>query len=822
MPNYVPGIGPSNAKLALVGEAPGADEDRLLIPFSGKSGKLVDECLDYAGVPRSSVYLTNVCKVRPPNNDLNLLHMVGHRLEDFLPQLEAEISALQPNCILAIGATALRALVGIDGIKHYRGSILQTRSGIKVVPTLHPAGLLHSEGEDSGLTWKDLTYIKWDFARAVEESKFREYDIPRRNLIVCRSSIDLYRFLDKYSTHDLVSVDIETFRTIPICIALAFNSDEAISIPLANIHGGFVPQSDLINLWKEVADILANPRIRKIGQNFKFDEKQLTDCLNGTLFFGLRTRSFFFDTLLAFRTLYPELPGKLEFITSVLTKEPYYKEEGKGFNPKKDKFDRLLLYNAKDAAVTFECYERELEELRERNLDDFFFSRVMPLHPFYSRVESRGVRRDNFQQKYLLEKYKDKLKELQEELNSLCEPFIGAERKINANSNGASGDVPWLVFVVLGFPKRQSTDEKTLDALMRNHAKDGTKKRILELILELRKVRKVIGTYVEAEVDYRGRLLTSFRIALETGRTSTSILKSPVTTEPMGAAFQTLTKHGEVGSDIKSMYLPDDGCCILEPDLSGAEARVVAVLARDEKLKKIFKYNLDVHRITYGWIDSCCPDDLLALFFAETNEDKIQELKKEINKILKQRIDDETRQIGKKFRHAGHYDMGKRTASEQTGLSEWRCGKILEKFHASNPNIRGVYHEGTRDILEHNDRTLVNPFGRVRQFLDRWGHELFKEAYAQIPQSTVSDQTKFAAIRVEKRCPFIKIFSESHDSFAAHTPIDKVDEVILVMKEELETPIDFSKCSMGGNELLVIPAEITMYEKNWEVGRKIA
>jgi len=818
-PKYVGGCGPSTAKLALVGEAPGEREEAIGIPFSGPSGKLVDECLESVGISRDSVYLTNVCKVRPPNNDLRLLNLVGHKLDDFIPQLREELRSLNPNCILAIGATALCALTGLDGIKHYRGSILQTDLGIKLVSTLHPAGLLHAESEESKmLSWKDLTYIKWDFARAVEESRYPEYDTPHRNLIACRSSIDLYQFLDRHKSKTIVSVDIETFRTIPICIALAFSRDEAISIPLVNIHGNVIPRSDLVNLWFEVARILADPKIRKVGQNFKFDEKQSDECVNGTLFYGLKTYSFWFDTLLAFRTLYPELPGKLEFITSVLTREPYYKEEGKGFNPKKDKFDRLLLYNARDAAVTFEVYEKELEELKDRNLEQFFFTRVMPLHPFYSRIEGWGIKRDAFKQRFLLEKYKDKLKEAQEELDSLCASYIG-DRRINANSNK---DVPWLFFVVLKLPARKRTDEKTIDSLLRNVVKDTDKRRILKLVLLIRKIKKTIGTYVECNPSPDGRIRTSFRIALETGRTSTGILKSPVTTEPMGCALQTLTKHGDVGSDIRSMYVPDEGYVFLEPDLSGAEARVVAILANDLKLQKIFEYNLDIHRITYGWIQDIAPNNLLDEFFQCTNVSRILELKTAISRYLKELIDDETRQLGKKFRHAAHYDMGKRVASELTGLSEWRCGKILEKVHVTNSNIKGVFHKGIQDCLKNNDRTLTSPHGRVRQFLNKWGDELFKEAYAQIPQATVSDQTKFAAQRIEKRCPYIKILSESHDSFLSMVPIPKVDEVIKVIMEEMQQPIDFSKCSLGGNKVLVIPCEVKIGKNNWEIMEKIA
>jgi uracil-DNA glycosylase len=815
---YVGGEGPSNAQLAAIGEAPGAEEERQGGPFKGSTGKIVDDIFLSLGIQRSSVYLTNVCKVRPPNNNIDNLKLIGRKIDDFIPQLQEEIRQLNPNAIIAFGNTALTALTGLHGIEKYRGSILPCNfHTTKIIPTIHPASLLHSEGEEGKLrSWKDLTYVKWDVKRAIEQSKFPEYNPPRRNLIVARDALQLDRFFRKYENNQYCSIDIETFKTIPLCISFAFSSGEAISVPLF-----FSPmtRSDQISCWEMCARLLNDKEVFKIGQNFKFDQRLLKEAVNGTVNFGFKINSFFFDTMLAFRTIYPELPSSLQFSTSVLTEEPYYKDEGKEYNPKKDKFDRLLLYNAKDAAVTYEVFERELCELESCGLSDFFFTRVMPLHPFYSRVELRGIKRDNFQKKVLEEKYNDQKKTLQEELYSLTRLYI--DEPINVSSNGRNGDVPKLLFGLMKVPVRKSTDEKTLDALMRNAVKDPDKKRILELILEIRKVRKTIGTYIDHEVDYRGRTLTSVRVALETGRTSNGILKAPVTTRPFGLAFQTITKHGETGSDLRSMFVPDKGYVLIEPDLSGAEARVVAILAKDEKLLKIFKYNLDLHRITTGWLDDNCPNELLEEFFIETSEIKIQNLKQQINKILKGLINDEQRQVGKKFRHAGHYDMGKREASRQTGFSEWKTKGILDKFHTTNPNIRGVFHKEIIEALRDNNRVLVSPHGRRRQFLNRWGEELFKEAYAQIPQATVSDHLKFTARVIESRAPWVQILSESHDSFLAQIPIAQVDCAVRLFKEELDKPIDFSKCSLSRGEL-IIPSEVSLGDKNWESMVKIA
>lgn len=819
---YVPGRGPNSAKLVVVGEAPGADEERLGYPFAGKTGKIVRDCFNDLGTDLDYHYTTNVVKVRPPGNDISKLFLLGKKIEDFIPQLWDELDAINPNCILAFGNTALEALTGEKGIENYRGSILPTWKGrYKVVPTIHPAALLHSASEGMS-SWADLHVIKWDIARALQQSKFPGINAPIRNLHIAKSNLELYRFFNRFQDHSFVSSDIETLKTIPICISFAFNREEAISVPLFNLgNADFeVTRTDICQNWKDIVEFMADTKKFKIGQNWKFDGGQLSLCNDRRLNFGVLVRSFYFDTLLANRTLYPELPGSLAFTTSIFTEEPYYKEEGKGYNPKKDKVDRLLLYNAKDSVCTFEVYEEQLKELRKRGLEDFFFTRVMPLHGFYSRLESRGIRRDETVRRALDLKYKERQEKEQSELNSLASTF--GVNEVNVNSNGINNQVGKLIFLHMGIPMRKGTDEKTLDAIKRNVLKGnspevGKKRRILELIGSLRKLRKTRGTYINALANDDGRIRTSVRIMLESGRTSTGILKPPVTTVKMGLALQTLTKHGEIGADIREEFIPDPGYVFIEPDLSQAEARVVAILARDKKLQLMFEYGIDVHCVTSYWIRNLVVPRLDEFFISPNKELAI-----EINSIIKKNTTEEQRQMGKKFRHAGHYNMGKHEASVQTGLPEKFTDVILKQFHRSNENIQKEFHEGVKKALADNGRKLVNPFGRERLFMNRWGDELFKEAYAQIPQSTVSDQTKFAAMRIERRAPWLEILLECHDSFLSQAPLctgeqypfKLIDKTLPIIREELEVPIDFSKCSLGEGTL-VIPSDIKIGKKNW-------
>jgi uracil-DNA glycosylase family 4 len=784
---YVPGSGNPSAKLMLVGEAPGANEEMQGEPFVGASGAIVDECLHAAGVDRSEVYATNVVKVRPPENNIRRLGELGCKIEDFLPELWKEIESINPNCILAFGNTALTALTGEKGITEYRGSILSNvHSGLpKVVPTIHPASLFHSQ-DGKMQSYRDKAFIQFDVNRAVEESLTRDLRRPDRMLHIARSSRDLVNFLDRNSGKRKIAYDIETFRAIPMCISFAFSRYEAISVPLLNLQSDFnptgIPLHDMVFVWQTLAELLRDPQYQLIGHNLKFDQGRLEEI-------GLPTSPPWFDTMLAFHVMYSELPKRLAFVSSILTREPYYKDELEEYSPKKDKLEKRLIYNARDSAVTFEVYEEEEAALAEMGMLDWFHEKQMPLHTFYRNIEKRGLKVDKVERTRLIKKYDRYSRWIS---NSLAKD-LGYTLNVNSPKQVAT-----TLFGDLKCPVRKDTAEETLTMLMINAVKDDKRKRIINNVLKGRKSRKTTSTYVKAKLSADNRIRTLYNICgTETGRTSTSKPAPPVTIEPEGIAFQTMTKHGDVGSDLRRMYIPDEGKCLIEPDLSQAEARVVTLLADDQVAftlmnKKVFKKNRfgikdDIHTYTTQLVTGAAFES----------------------------ITDEMRQIGKKTRHAGNYGMGKRRLSLLAQISEWRAGQCLDRFHTENPNISSIFWEEIKQALQDNSSVLVSPHGRRRMFFDRWGEDLFKEAYAYIPQATVSDHLKFSAMRIEHRAPWIEMLGEFHDSFLAQIPTTRLHEAYQIIKEELETPINFSTCSISrGN--LVIPCDMKVGFHNWE------
>lgn len=802
--NYVPGIGPSDSPLMFVGEAPGAAEDFQGMPFVGPTGDLLTEICNEIGLDRRTVYTTNVIKYRPPDNKLKRLKEIDVNIEDSISQLWNEIVAINPNCIVGFGNLALKALTGkgngFAGIMKWRGSCIKSVSmDYKVVPTIHPAALLHTDGEltDDNFKGKQkgpLKYsyrhiLKLDLMRAVKQSESRIYNPPERVIEIARDYVTLQRFLDLYQGKDIVSVDIEVARSIPICIGLAFNNWHAISIPLLdifswqNLEG--VHDHELAALWGLVADLLVSD-IKVIGQNFKFDQRQLASLC------GFRVKNFYCDTSLFAHALHSEFPKALEFTTSIYTEEPYYKEEGREFDWKRDSVDRLLKYNARDACVTFEVYEEMMKDARElivsgfpNWVDEFVFGHQMKLHKFYYDLEGIGLKTDPVKQKDIVKLYEGKVAFAQAELDKL------AGWAVNVNS---PKQCAILVFNQLKLPTRKGTSEDVLVALMANTKKlSSDARRMLELILEIRRLH-MAKQKVGAKVDYDGRMKTIYNICgAETGRSSTQQLKPPVRPEKMGLPFQTITKHGDIGTEIREMFIADDGYVFVETDMSQAEARIVALFARDDYLLKLFAEKSDIHSITTTWLFG----------------------------ISLPQVTKELRFIGKTVRHAGNYDLGKHRLMElvNTGakglnldinISEYKAGIILNKFHQFSPNLRGVFHKEIQDALQNNSRILVNPFGRYRQFFDRWDVHLWKEAYAHLPQSTVPDQLRRAGqcanTRFKRDSIDARFVLEAHDALVGLVREDQVREYVTIMHEEIAKPIDFSRCTLPRGELS-IPAE---------------
>lgn len=152
--------GNPEADIMLIGEAPGADEDRLGQPFVGQSGQLLDTILATIGVDRSSIYISNIIPWRPPGNRPPTTAEVAY----CLPFIQRHIELVQPKILILLGGVAVKALLNRgDGILKLRGQVLEytmkNGSTIAAMPTLHPSYIMRSPSQKA-LVWKDMLTLK--------------------------------------------------------------------------------------------------------------------------------------------------------------------------------------------------------------------------------------------------------------------------------------------------------------------------------------------------------------------------------------------------------------------------------------------------------------------------------------------------------------------------------------------------------------------------------------------------------------------------------------------------------------------------------------
>lgn len=816
---YIPGLGSIGAKLMILGDAPSRHDTVAGTPFAGPAGKELDRLLYDSGIQRGNCWLTNICKYEVPPNAKGKkipFHIraknAGIELDNELHELQEEISQIKPNCILALGSAALWALSGKTKINSFRGSIMHGM-GCKFVATYHPAHLLfHTPDVEFNGYWNRQVMV-FDFNRAKYQSTFPEFILPSRTLEICRNSAQLAEFRNRYRDKIRMAVDIEANGTcVPVCIGLSLSKYHGMTVPLWNCDGiSTIPDSDLVQCWIILAEMLYEKEI--VGQNFNYDRDKIKRL-------GFVIRRLVSDTMLKAHAINPELPKGLAFNTSLFTEEPFYKDDGMY----KGSINDLLTGCARDSCVTLEIDENMDTDLDELGQRPFYENFLMKLPDLYWGIENQGMRIDPIRRDELLRKYIEWDERIRYELFHL----LGTE--INVNSHTQVAILLWENF---GLPRKDTTGEEDITALLNSASaiKKPEQRKVCELILEGRRVRKSISTYLMALPDYDGRMRTTYFVCLETGRTSTGQQDPPIRpvvevidengkkkNKVLGTAFQTMTKHGDIGADIRGMYVPDtwhyemiDGELVkveeeeefIQADSSQAEARVVALLADDETTLRMYDEH-DIHALTASW------------FFGGTEKDYSK-------KVLG--YEHPIRFAGKTLRHAGHLGAGKRRASIELNtqarkykipitITEAIAERALKVFHMKSPNVQKVFQGGVIDALKRN-RQLIAPLpygidanmGGKRTFFERFGEDLFRQGFSYIPQRAVSDNTKAAGLRIKSRIPLIKIVMEAHDALLFSIPISKKSEWIPIIKEEMERPIDFTHCTLSRHPL-IIPCDI--------------
>lgn len=527
-PVRVPNEGPLDSPIYLVGEAPGAEEVELRRPFTGISGSLLRDCLARNGISDTSVRFNNLCQYRPQDNKFtNVLN--SKELLEGLEELAVTIRTHKPNVVVALGAWPLYYLTGKGkdgkGINKWRGSILPcTLPGcetVKVVPTFHPAYIVRTRG--------DYPIFDSDIRRVKEESLFPEFNYPEYNFTLNPPNSLLDELADELLSARYFTVDIESVKgsTHILCIGYSPSPSRSIVVPYS--------YSDFAKL--SFHQRILTSSVPKVLHNASFDRPMV--WMN-----DIEMKNVVWDTMVAQHVMWPELPKALEYLTSIYTRQPYYKTEGRAEIPSDTKnwdrkFDKnaLYLYNAKDTAVTAAIYEAQLKEMEDgpegwREIFEF----EMESLSVAESISLEGMPIDFDYRDLLRTELKKRWAILQLLLNSLT----GFETNVNSTKF-----LPKILYDKdkMGLPPRKNrkgnltTDEDAIVSLIGtvkdkvSKLKPGgsankywdTRLTVLKVILEIRGIRKLLSSYINIRLSDDGKARTQYKVTgTTTGRWSAS------------------------------------------------------------------------------------------------------------------------------------------------------------------------------------------------------------------------------------------------------------------------------------------------------------
>ncbi|MDE2097259.1 MAG: hypothetical protein KGL39_08460 [Patescibacteria group bacterium] len=374
-------------RIALIGEAPCRDEVAFNRPFIGASGRFLAALLSRAGVSIDNCFLGNISQYQPPDNNITVFTWSGDEIQEGLYQLEQDLKQFKPNIVVLLGNIPLKAAkdpfsshpLVPKAFKfknaNWRGSLFVPTSGpftgLKCISAYHPAYCLRD--------YESTPLLQFDLRKAVRESRSPILVLPERTFAVaCDNDSLVERLRCIRHNRQTVAIDIEGGIDSMSCISFATSPRDAFIVPFYTKDGTYVSS---LEVWRELALTLEDPRVPKILQNSLYDRFVLHFS------YGIRVRGVVHDTMLKHWELYSELEKSLGVQTSIYTDEPYYKSD------RESNDDKLFYeYCCRDSAVTLEISDKLNGLIHQPSLGHYELN--MGLLNTLLYMELRGIRYD--------------------------------------------------------------------------------------------------------------------------------------------------------------------------------------------------------------------------------------------------------------------------------------------------------------------------------------------------------------------------------------------------------------------------------------------
>ncbi|MDR1526310.1 MAG: DNA polymerase I [Dysgonamonadaceae bacterium] len=562
-------------------------------------------------------------------------------------------------------------------------------------------------------------------------------------------------FIQRIKAQRSLAFDTETTGIDPLSaelvgLSFALQEGEAYYFPVPT------QRDEIRKAIEPFKAVLEDKTILKIGQNLKYD-------INVLKKYGIRVDGPMFDTMIAHYLIHPEYRHNMDYLAETylhyrtIPIEELIGTKGKNqLSMRQVPLETIVDYACEDADVTLKLKNVFEKIVREEPWNHLFYHIEMPLVPVLADMEEAGVRLD-------IQALKDSSIVLTQHLDEIEQAiFRLAGKTFNVNSPKMVGEILFDYLKITGNSRKTrsgqyTTNEDVLESLKSKHP-------IVEKILEFRKIKKLLSTYINALPDLihpaDGKVHTTYNQAT----TSTGRLSS---TNPN---LQNIPVRDEEGREIRRAFIPDPDCLFLSVDYSQIELRIMAHLSQDKNMLEAFRNGQDIHAATAA-------------------------------KIFGVPLTDVTRDMRRKAKTANFgiiYGISTFGLAEQLHVSRTEAKELIDGYFATFPDVRTYMNHSIAVARE--KKYVETIFGRRRFLPDINSRNAIVRGYAErnainTPiQGSAADIIKVAMNRIYRRFREEKLQSrmvmQVHDELNFNVVPSEMEQVKQIVVHEMEGAVE--------------------------------
>ena len=605
--------------------------------------------------------------------------------------------------------------------------------------------LLKEEGIKSAIKWLE------DKAGVPTGGLFAQNTAAKKGTYTAVTALaQLDKLIEQVKKAGIYAFDTETdsldfVSNRPVGFSIATRAEEGFYIPIQAGGQTFIPEEIVKNKLRQ---ILEDPSLKLVGQNFKFDYQVLKR-------WGINPVGLWFDTMIAAWLVDTRISTyNMDYLADHYFgyKTIAYDDvvpKGKAFQDAR--LDMATGYSAEDADITFRLYEHLLPMVKKQN-EKLFFDVEMPLVTILGDMELEGIRID----RHVLEKYSVELDAHLAEIEKAI--YLECGKEFNINSTQQLQEILFTDRKLKPIKKTKtgySTDTSVLEELAQEDV-------VPQMILRYRALAKLKSTYVDAlpqQADSRSRIHTTFR---QTG-TATGRLSS------INPNLQNIPIRDEEGRRIRKAFTARAGMVFLSADYSQIELVVLAHLSEDPELTKAFKTGVDVHKLT------------ASLVFG----------------VPQEAVTQDQRRIAKVINFGVIYGMSAFRLGRELNIPVQQASGFIKMYFEKYAGVQNFINQTLEYAREHESVKTI--LGRERYINainsknhnERSGAE--RIAFNSPIQGSAADIVKMAMINISKKLKEkaleSKMVLQIHDELIFEVPMKEVDEMKVLVKNEMENVI---------------------------------